>query len=381
MKILHLYSDWRWTGPAEPTVNLVKSLVEKGIDVVFACRKEPVDHPQSIEKYARERGLNPLTSIHLNRYFNIRHNLVDILTLSKFIREERFDIVHCHLSHDHLMGGLASKMRINTVPVIRTNHKGIPFRDNLWNRLLIAKWTDGIVTFSRNAAEIDAKRFKIPPQRMCLVNATVDVDHFDPKKVKSNYRSLFGFSSSDIVVGMVARMQRHRRFDVFLRAIAWARERCPLIKVLILGRGTHMEKVAVEPARKMGLSGHVIFGGYRKDDYREALACVDFKVFLVPGSDGTCRAVREAMALGKPVIAARRGMLPEIVDHGRTGLIVNDTPAELGDAIVRLSTDSGLRMEMGKQAREKALREFDQGLQSERIIEFYCHVIGEKKSK
>jgi glycosyltransferase involved in cell wall biosynthesis len=381
MKILHLYSDWRWTGPADPTINLVRGLKEKGIDVIFACRKQPVDHPQSIEKVARERGLNPLTSIHLNRYFNIRDNLSDILNLRKYINEERFDIIHCHLSHDHLMGVLASKMSTRDVSVVRTNHKGIPFKDNLWNRLLIGRWTDGIITFSRKEVDIDAQNFNIPPQNICFVNPAVDTDYFDPEKVCKDYRSIFGFSSSHIVVGMVARMQRHRRFDVFLKAIALARERCPSIKVLILGRGTHMEDVAVKPVQMMGLSDHVVFAGYRRDDYREALACIDFKVFLVPGSDGTCRAVREAMALGKPVIAAKRGILPEIIDHGLTGLVITDTPQELAQAIIKLALDSSLRKEMGKEARRKAIQEFDQNSQSEKIIEFYNYVIRKKRFK
>jgi glycosyltransferase involved in cell wall biosynthesis len=170
-------------------------------------------------------------------------------------------------------------------------------------------------------------------------------------------------------------MQRHRRFDVFLKSIAWVKERLPSIKVLVLGRGTHMKAVAVEPAQKLGLSEQVVFAGYRKDDYREALACIDFKVFLVPGSDGTCRAVREAMAMGKPVVAARRGMLPEIVEHGRTGLIVTDTPRELGEAILKLAINPGLRQAMGEEAKRKALREFRLDHQADRIIELYSSLL------
>ncbi len=347
----------------------------KGMEVVFACRKQPGDHPQSIEKAAYERGLKALTSFHLNRYFSLSDNLSDLWLMPKYLKEEGFDLVHCHLSHDHLFGGWAAKKKGLSLPLVRTNHKGAPLKAHLWNRWLMYRWTDALVTFSKGAAEIDTRNFRIPKERVCLLNPAVNLDYFDPQKVSGDLRESFGFSSTDLVVGVVARMQRHRRFDVFLKSIAWVKERLPSIKVLVLGRGTHMKAVAVEPAQKLGLSEQVVFAGYRKDDYREALACIDFKVFLVPGSDGTCRAVREAMAMGKPVVAARRGMLPEIVEHGRTGLIVTDTPRELGEAILKLAINPGLRQAMGEEAKRKALREFRLDHQADRIIELYSSLL------
>ncbi len=371
MKVLHLYSDWKWTGAAEPTLNLVSALKMKGMEVVFACRKPPGDHPHSIEKAAHERGLKALTSFHLNRYFNLDDNLSDLRQLPKYLKKERFDLVHCHLSHDHLIGALTAKKKGLSLPLVRTNHKGVPLKAHLWNRWLIGRRTDALVTFSKKAAQIDTRNFSLPRERICLLNAAVNLDHFDPQKVSGDLRGAFGFSSTNVVVGVVARMQRHRRFDVFFESIVWVKERLPSIKVLVLGRGTHMESVAVEPTRKLGLSDNVVFAGYRKEDYREALACIDFKVFLVPGSDGTCRAVREAMAMGKPVVAGRRGMLSEIVEHGRTGLLVTDTPQELGEAILKLATNPELRREIGEEARKRALQEFRIDHQADRICELY----------
>lgn len=371
MKVLHLYSDWKWTGAAEPTLDLVRALNMKGLEVVLACRKQPGDYPQTIEKAALEMGLKTLTSFHLNRYFNLGDNLSDLRLLPKYLKEERFDLVHCHLSHDHLIGALTAKQKGFSLPLVRTNHKGVPLKDHLWNRWLIARRTDALVTFSKRAAQIDTRNFTLPKERICLLNMAVNLDHFDPQKVKEDLRGAFGFSSTDVVVGVVARMQRHRRFNIFFESIAWVKERLPSIKVLVLGRGTHMESVAVKPTRKLGLSENVVFAGYRKEDYREALACIDFKVFLVPGSDGTCRAVRETMAMGKPVVAGKRGMLPEIIEHGRTGLIVTDTPQELGEAILELATNPGLRREIGEGARKKALKEFRIDHQADRICELY----------
>jgi len=123
--------------------------------------------------------------------------------------------------------------------------------------------------------------------------------------------------------------------------------------------------------KEMGLEKSVILAGYRKDDYLDVLACFDMKVFLVPGSDGSCRAARELMAMGKPVIAAKRGMLSEIVNDGINGLLIDDTPENLANAIIGLAKDKAKREKMGEDARKKAISTFSLELQGNRIETFY----------
>jgi len=159
--------------------------------------------------------------------------------------------------------------------------------------------------------------------------------------------------------------------------MAIARARVPGLKLVIIGRGTHQESVAVRPAAERGLLDTVVFPGYlRGDDYVAGLLSLDAKIFLVPGTDGSCRAAREAMALGKPVIAARRGMLPELVADGETGLVVDDTSENLAGAIVRLARDRDLRRNMGLAARRAALERFDPARQAERVELVYRKLLG-----
>ena len=121
----------------------------------------------------------------------------------------------------------------------------------------------------------------------------------------------------------------------------------------------------------MGLEEVILFPGYRDRDYVEALASIDFLIFLVPGSDGSCRAAREAMAIGRPVIAARRGMLPELVTHGETGLLCDDTEEDLFHAIVEMASNGERRTAMGAASARKAREEFDLDAQARQILKFY----------
>ena len=98
-------------------------------------------------------------------------------------------------------------------------------------------------------------------------------------------------------------------------------------------------------------------------------------MFLVPGTDGSCRAAREAMALGTPVVAARRGMLPELITDRETGLVIDDTPENLADAIVELARNTELRRRLGQGARQAALARFDPAKQAEQVEHIYQQVL------
>ena len=67
MKIFHLFSDWKWTGPSEPIVNLCKELEGRGHDVTLAYRKPPLPVEDSMEKRLLTIGLKATSQFHLDR--------------------------------------------------------------------------------------------------------------------------------------------------------------------------------------------------------------------------------------------------------------------------------------------------------------------------
>lgn len=362
MRVLHLFGDWKWTGPAEPTLDLVVELRALGLDVTLACRPAPPEAAQSLPARARARGIEPSFGFALNKKLNLSDNLADIRKLREACEGGVFDLVHVHFSHDHIVGAMGA--RGAGAPVVRTNHKGTALP---W---LLCRLTDGYLTFS--AADPTVARLGRPAR---VIAPALDLGRFDPGRSGAGVRARYGLPDDAFVVGVVARVQKHRRFDVFLKGVKRALQRVPDLRVLVVGRGTHREKVAVEPARRMGLDSVVTFTGYVGEGYPDVLAAFDALVFLVPGSDGTCRALREAMAMGKAVIGARRGMIPELVDDGRTGLVVDDTPEGIADAIARLAGDRARCRAMGRAGREKAAATYDLGRQAREVAGLYDEVL------
>ena len=173
-----------------------------------------------------------------------------------------------------------------------------------------------------------------------------------PKSLK--LQKEFGISSRDPVAGIVARVQKHRNFSLLIEALEQIVKEIPKFKFLIVGRGTLIDTIARQPIQKKGLQNQVIFAGYRKDDYRDVLNLFDFKIFLYPGSDGACRAVREAMACGKPVIATKRGILSELIKDGETGVLVDENPQALAKAMITLVRENQYRLELAHAARTYA---------------------------
>lgn len=358
MFVLHLFSNWKWTGPAEHVLNLCRMLKQRGHRVVFACGTPPREGLEGVRDRAAGLGLEML-DLRLNKHLRLMDNSRDLWAILRYIRAERPDIVHAHMTNDNLLAGLSTRLAGHRVPVLRTSYEGEGLKKTVRNKLLLSGLTSGLIVVSERAREADIKNFRLPADRVWRVEVGVDTLRFAPHGKGPHTRKSMGISPDDIVVGVVARIQWHRRFDVFLEAFRMASEKMPGLKALIVGRGTNMLPVAVEPARKMGLNGKVIFPGYKdSEDYVDTLAAMDIKVFLVPGTDGSCRAVREAMSMGLPVIAARRGMLPEMVEHGRNGFIIDDTPQELSETILRLASDGNLRRRMGEASRRIALERF-----------------------
>ncbi|MFH0888727.1 MAG: glycosyltransferase family 4 protein [Planctomycetota bacterium] len=476
MKILHIFSDWKWTGPSEPILNLCSALIKSGEIVHIACLAPPVkssrvqefnsstvqQSDRTLPLKAEQAGIKTLLLSPLPKYFPFLAMRQNIKKLAGYISEHNFDIIHCHSSMDHfyaaaILAGLPSPVRSvdskgneprqrsisNTmdtsngvkmpacpatasplerpvmsslgkllfsplllyfltghayrirrhhlptpmlrqasknIKIIRTNHKGFPLELSHSNKFLLKYATDGYIALSKKLAEIDCKNFSLAPETVAAISGAVDVIKVRSSEFgvrSSEVRGRLGLKESDVVIGVVARVQRHRRFKIIIEAMRLVVKEMPLVKLVIIGRGTHYDELVTRPVKELNLGDNVISAGYRSsdDDYFDIINVFDFGIYLVPGSDGSCRAALELMASGKPLIVARRGVLPEIVDDNRSGLVIDDTPENLAQAILRLANDKELISGFSQQARLKMTNEFSPELSVKATTDFYHNIL------
>jgi glycosyltransferase involved in cell wall biosynthesis len=149
--------------------------------------------------------------------------------------------------------------------------------------------------------------------------------------------------------------------------------------LVVIGRGSKLEAVAREPARQRGLLDRVVFfpGYFEGADYVDVLRALDVKLFLVPGTDGSARAVREALACCLPVVCTRRGILPELVRDGVTGRVLDETPEAFAGALATLMNEPEARRRLGEAARKDAEARFSLARQVETVAESYRALLAE----
>ena len=354
MRILQATADWKWTGPAEPMLHAVAGLRARGHHVDLACPEPPPEASGSLLERAMERGLEPRLRLHRRQGYWPLRDAAEVRRLRALLERSSYDVVHVHHTRDHLLARRAlvgSRTRL-----VASWHRGEPIAANPWSRWLYGpRRLSGLVVLSESLARAAERRLRFPPVRIAVVPGCVDSERFAPSDPQPALRAELALAPDDRVIGVVARLQPHRRFELLLEAFRRARERAPALRLLVIGRGTRAESVLEEPVRRLGLEPAVIRAGYRRDDYRDVLALMDALVFLVPGSDGSCRAVLEAMSMAVPTISSRRGILPELVADGETGRLVDETPESIADAFADLARDPPAWRARGQAAHKRAL--------------------------
>lgn len=381
IRTLHLFANHKITGPAELALETARwqNLTDSGLDAFFYSswvKSQGEKKDRWLQILARKRQVKEpdWNDVKLSKHFSPVAAFLDRRRLIKHLNDFHPQVVHCHSNNDHLLGGAAARgSRHSDTLVVRTLYDGEVPQATRRLKYSFKHYTDHLICLSEAvAAGLREGGFDIPEDRITVSAPPIDTERFDPERPLPNIRERLGIAAEAPVYGIVARMQTHRRFEVLIEAMKRVAKEMPEARGVIVGRGTNQQTVAREPVAKAGLSEQVLFSGYlADDDYVGVLKAMDLKLFLVPGSDGTCRAVREALSMGRPVLAAKRGMLPEIVRHGVTGRVIEDSAELLATNILELLSDRDALKQLGAQARQDALERFSFRSYAQKLAEIY----------
>ncbi len=368
MRILHLVSNWKLTGPVAPALELAGALRVRGHEVHAAVGRPVPNQLNHAGDHARKVGLRVVGDFTLSKHYRFLDNFRDVRRLRKLFQEEQYDVVHVHGTNDHLLAsGVLRKLGRGCL--IRSFYAGDLTRLRRRDRLLTVRAAHGLVVPSVTE-EAWARQIRPDLEATALIRlpGAVDLERFDAARFPRPDRDREVFR-----VGIVARVQTHRRWEDILEAMRRLEGMQPEVRLVVVGRGTHYDRLLREPVRDLGLEDRVDLAGYLEgDDYVRCLAGLDAALYLVPGSDGTCRAVRELMSMGLPVAVSRSGMLPELVEMGRSGLLLEGPgPGPVVDALRRLARNPVLCARLGEAARTRARRDFDLAAYAEAVEALY----------
>jgi len=298
MKILELISIPTLTGAAAPMLNLSRRLKQAGCELDIYIDQY---RPHNLHGILSAEGLTPCEGLYLSTIAPPQKNIADLLNLKRIIRDGKYDLILCHLSHDHALSALARSICGRKLPIVRCLHSERsliirPLQKLLWRH------SDAVITHSQSLALALSERFSYPAERILYLPAEVDIERFKPPTAeeKAACRSSFGFLQEDFVLGYVARIKPGRRHVELLNAFAACRDTLPRMRLLVIGDGeslADLKKLALD----QGVSNRIIFTGFIDDKLPQAYMAMDAYIQMAVGNDASCRAVLEAMACGIPV--------------------------------------------------------------------------------
>ncbi len=219
-----------------------------------------------------------------------------------------------------------------------------------------------------------------PGSRMRVIPNGVDVDLFRALPDRRSALSALGIEGHDgPTVGMAAPLVRWKGQALFLEAARAILRREPGTTFLIAGGDSFAEPGYVEELRAAAaappLEGRVRLLGF-VERIQDLLAGLDVVVCPSVEPDPLPRAVLEAMAAGRPVVAADSGGLPEMILDGETGLLVPPRdPEALARAVLVLLQDEEARRRMGRAASERAASHFSLREHAARVMDLYDELL------
>lgn len=319
----------------------------------------------------------------LQRRIHPISDLVAVWMIYRHLRREQYDIVHTHSSKPGVLGRIAAW--IAGVPIVVHTIHGFPFNDymnGITRRFFIlleklaSMCARKLITVS-NLNQQKAIELKLAsPEKFVNIYSGIDLGHFAKEVSIARKKEELGIPDNHFVVGTVGRLSPQKAPHYFIKAVASVVRDIPNVTCLLAGDGElrpGLEKLANE----LGLRSNIRFLGER-NDIPEVLSVLD--VFVLSSLwEGLGRALTEAMAMAKPVVATAVEGVPELVNDHHTGILTPPKDSiSLAEGIKELLCDRKLAKKLGQNAQQKVLRDFSVETMIEKIDDLYDQLINQR---
>jgi glycosyltransferase involved in cell wall biosynthesis len=371
--VLYIDEHLEFGGLAIYAFELAGGLRRKGYRVVAICHENETVRP--MREILVERGVE--VRVMKGFELGLAGRLKRIWTLQQMLREYAGCVLALLMGYPNsgtiiTIAGTLARVRA----IIRFDAQpplSVRLRDIIMTQLKF-RMVDQVTVGAVEHLELYTRGMKLSSKKIRVIHTGIDVPRFQADVRRASVRDSLGYAPDALVVGTMSRLTEQRKgVNYFLDLAARVAPGFPNARFLIIGDGwlrPQLEKYAAE----LGIRDRCTFTGW-SDDRHGLLASMD--VFVMPSlKEGGPTTVLEAMASGLPVIATRVGMVPEVVEDGRTGFIVPLADADaLAERLRPLLADEALRARIGQRAREKAQASFSIDHMTERYLDLFANAI------
>ncbi|MDQ3066261.1 MAG: glycosyltransferase family 4 protein [Actinomycetota bacterium] len=366
--VLRVIARLNMGGPALHVAYLSEGLADRGYDTTLVVG-ELARGEGSMAFVAESREIKMVRLSSLSREIAPVRDLVALLRLTRLIREQRPHIVHTHTAKAGAIGRVAALLAGGKARpiVVHTFHGHVlrgyfgPLRTIAFRTLerLLARVSTKLVAVSPEVRDELVSLGVAPPEKFVVVRLGVELGERVCSSDRAETRRQLGLPPERFVIGWVGRMTAVKRVEDALEAFRILLDRGVDATLCLVGDGPDRDQLE-RLAKELGVIRHCLFLGYQEEMGRWFEA---FDVFVLPSAnEGTPVSAIEALAAGCPVVATRVGGVPDVVEDGETGFLVESGDnAELAARLEQLASDPGLRERFGEAGKESVATRYAVG--------------------
>ncbi|HEX9015484.1 MAG TPA: glycosyltransferase [Chloroflexota bacterium] len=370
IRVLHVITSLDVGGAQKHLLALVGGLRQRGhvADVAF------LKNPSLIEQFAgtgaavydlSARGtVSPMLPIRLAR----------------ILRNGRYDIVHTHLLKADVYGAVAGVMAGTRVRIASKHNDERALLNPAAGFVhgLVSRLDHRVIVLSDYVGRYVAARGRVDGGRITRVYYGLPAAGPGPDGTAGSIRAEFGIPASVPLAVTVGRLTEQKGLVYLLEAMAIVRARLPQARLLVVGdsqdgRDGYRERL-LALRDELGLAETAIFTGVR-DDVPSIMRASDLLV-MASLWEGFGLVFLEAMAAARPVVATRVSAVPEVVEDGKTGILVPPRdPAALAEAMIAILSDRERAKSMGEEGLARLRQNFTEERMVDEIEETYFELL------
>jgi len=368
VKVLHIITRLILGGAQENTLfTAIGQHDNPDMDVTLLCGIDPGPEGD-LHNQAHTAGVKLVLMKRLVRPIRPLNDLINLYELYRFIRKERFDVVHTHSSKAGISGRIAAKMA--GVPIIIHTLHSLVFHEyqaawKNWLYILLKKvcapLSDALISVNQKTIDGAIAENIGRPEQYIKIFSGMPLKKFlniRDELTVADAKERLGIPRDAPVVGKIARLFALKGHEQFFDMVEVVAKVEPRAYFLLVGDGLLREQLEAR-ARQMGIAERVVFAGLvDPDDVAAHIQAMDVVVHTSL-REGLARVLPQAGAVGKPVATFDLDGAPEVVRDGNCGYLVppKDTDA-LAVKVIELLGDPELREEFGAAGRVFASQHF-----------------------
>ena len=384
-------------GARKHVFQILRGLDREQFDVHLACSLERDPAAAADLAALRAEGVRVAT-VRMVRRPSPLSDLRALGSLRRLMSAERYGLVHTHAAKAGFLGRLAAR-RAGVLAVLHTPHT-FPFEreDTVLAPLYrflerwAARWADRIVLVAESQRATALAAGLCEESRLAVVPNGVRLPAEEPAEMRRRYRAELGIGEAALAVAFAGRITPQKDVQTFLSAAAQVRRQWPEVQAFVVGGADNarylrsLRPPLADAARRVVTGGAppsepvvwcpalpVRVLGHRAD---AAQLMAAFDVVVLPSRyEGLPYSLLEAMAWGVPVVASDVTGNRDVIEEGRSGLLVpRGDVAGFVRGMVRVLTDGELRSRLGAAARERVATSFTEERFLRQITSLYDSV-------